>query len=137
MKNAFSSLHSPPCSLSRLCTFPVVLLVCSFLLSHALKDCEESVPTEEPRKLKDSTLSLCLWTCLHSFSAGAPSVPLYFLIRYRIPDRRRPSPCGTVEIPFLWIDPSPLAIHTIITAPDNYPACSWDTHFVLLIWCLK
>lgn len=117
-KNVFSSLSSihgihfslphptPP--------FPCVSFAfCSLSLSH-IEDCEESVLAEEPRKSKDCSVCgrvcvfvcgapycrcSCLWTSYQSLHAGAHSIPLHFLIRYRIPERRL-SPCGTAEIPF-------------------------------------
>lgn len=72
--------------------------------------------------------------CGHA-SAGAPSVPLHFLIRYRIPERR-PSPCGTVEIPFLWINPAPfplsfslsLSLSLSSSCPLPLPLLSHHTH---------
>lgn len=92
----------------------VSLLRFALSLSH-IEDCEESVLAEEPRKSKDCSVCgrvcvfvcgapycrcSCLWTSYQSLHAGVHSIPLHFLIRYRIPERRL-SPCGTAEIPFL------------------------------------
>lgn len=114
-KNVFlflSSIHGTHFSLPHpslpLCLFCVLLS-----LSH-IEDCEESVLAEEPRKSKDCSVCgrvcvfvcgvpycrcSCLWTSYQSLHAGAHSIPLHFLIRYRIPERR-PCTCGTAEIPF-------------------------------------
>lgn len=52
------------------CPFYLSLL---FLLLHTLKDCEESVPTEEPRKSKGSSACgcVCVFLCVVCYTVGA------------------------------------------------------------------
>lgn len=67
----FLSLHSLSSPFSMV---HIVLLVCPlrFPLSHTLKDCEESEPTEEQRKSKDSSACgcVCVFLCMVGCTVG-------------------------------------------------------------------
>lgn len=116
--------------------FPPFSIFC-FIHPHTLKDCEESVPAEEPRKSMDHWMCdracdlLCTVDCMsgHLFLW---MLQLYLLIYFSTFCNW--IPCKTSK---LRGQNRCLTIFSLITASHNYPSCSWDAHFVSLIWSLK
>lgn len=115
-ENVFLSLHSlsSPFSGTPFSLSSMSVLCVFFFLAHCktVRRVYRQRSHVSPRIAQCVAVSVyfCVWWAalyvimfvdmLTVFSLGAPSIPLHFLIRYRIFERR-PSQCGTVEIPFL------------------------------------
>ena len=109
----------------------------SFILSTlTLKDCEESVPAEEPSKSMDHSLCdracelLCTVDCMsgHVF-LWMLQLHLFISLHFVIG--------SPIRSPSSGVQNCCLTIFTLITESHNYTWNSWDAHFVSLIWSLK